>query len=71
MKAIKRVGIDLIKVSFRFVHLTVVVVKKQFVLKTLTECFLWTLLSCMQGSARIMFSSVACLPLPFLLHYIK
>jgi len=39
MKAIKRVGIDLIKVTFSFVYLTVVVVKKQFVLKTLTECF--------------------------------
>jgi len=37
MKAIKRVGTDLINVSFRYVHLSVVVFKKQFVLNTLTE----------------------------------
>jgi len=38
-KAIKRIGIELINVSLRFVRLTVVVVKKQYLLNILTEVF--------------------------------
>jgi hypothetical protein len=39
IKAIKGICIELINVSLRFVRLTVLIVKKQFVLDILTESF--------------------------------